>query len=238
MSWLQKVKSSNQGRKDLIFGFIRESSKSISYTTIPVMINYICLLYYIVKDKFIKTKMEITSSDTNNTEQGDIALLDPSNHQLMRWLTAHGNIIMNPTENPNVIATWTIKVDTGLCTIGIDSEYVDPPPIYIYTFYETSRWYRWDGWDGMQNDDRTQNKKQDKDKFKRGDVIKMQLDVPNKKLIFYRNDKRTNIVFDDIDVSKNYHLEINVYCHGIRSLATQIIDFNVINHNSLTFYSK
>ena len=83
MSWLNKLKSTDQRHKDLIFGYIRRSSKSISSTTIPVLINYVCLLYCLVNDKFIECQqeMEITSSDNNDDKKGDIVRIKPNAHK-------------------------------------------------------------------------------------------------------------------------------------------------------------
>ena len=59
--------------------------------------------------------------------------------------------------------------------------------------------------------------------FGDGDVIRMVLNVERKELAFYQNVKLTDVVFDDIDISTNYHLMIRV--NGTRSF--QITDFEI-----------
>ena len=123
MSSLKKIKSIDQKTKDLIFGYIRESNESISYTTIPMMINYICLLYYHLTDRFTKcgVGMEITSSNSNDSNKNDVVQLHNGNFD--DWRNIHGNIIINPRDNPNLIATWVIKMTFDCCIIGIHSGY-------------------------------------------------------------------------------------------------------------------
>ena len=74
------------------------------------------------------------------------------------------------------------------------------------------------------------------DKFASADPVKMVLDVTKKQLKFYKNDEETNIVFDNIDLSANYHLMIRASSFEIGSC--QMMQFNVKNYDSLTFYSN
>ena len=79
------------------------------------------------------------------------------------------------------------------------------------------------------------------DKFNDGDnVIKMELNVSEKQLKFHKNGQETNIVFDDIDITTNYHLMIRCYPkqHQINVCSFQIIEFNIKDYESISFYSK
>ena len=122
MASINKVKLIDQKPKDLMFGYIRKSNEDISYTTTPMMIKYICLLYYyLISEQFVKcdaSDFQISSSEKNGI--GDTIKLKRG-----YWCTrmAHGNIIINPVMNPNLIATWTLKISEAKCGIGIHSKY-------------------------------------------------------------------------------------------------------------------
>ena len=67
MSTLNKTKGIDQRIKDLVFGYIRECTKPIGYTTFPVMINYSCLLYYhVLFDKLVGCGKSIKISSSND----------------------------------------------------------------------------------------------------------------------------------------------------------------------------
>ena len=58
-----------------------------------------------------------------------------------------------------------------------------------------------------------------------------------KQLKYYKNDELTEVVYDGIDLSKKYHLLVKV--NAVDTLIkddVQLIDFNVSNYNSLSFY--
>ena len=245
MASLKQAKMIDQETKDLIFGYVRKANDSLS-STIPVMINYICLLYYyLVPEKFIKCSsecMQIASSENDGRTNDIVRMKDGCG-----WSNMHGNVIINPTENPKVTAAWRVKIDADLCVIGIHSMYGDDTTCYgdAYTANideETGNMtqtrmspnYGWQG--DLKTIISHINKKRGMDEFKRGDMIEMRLDLSEKTLRFQKNNKETNIVFNNIDISANYHLMIRTTADSESSF--QIIDFDIKHCNSLSFHSE
>ena len=237
MSLLNQIKQIDQRTKDVTFGFIRESTKSIKYTTIPMMINYICLLYYyVVFDKFIRCGKSI-KIESSNSKNNNIATSTPSVSS--HYGSIHGNVIINPRRNPQVIATWTIKVNTSHCAIGIHSAYgtnsISFGSKYINygwkgdgTIMEPNAggWSSGKGWFGY-------------DGFGSGDVIKIELNIAKKQLKFYKNDEETDFEIGHIDLRKNYHLMVEL---GRKQRfettypSLEIIDFDMKNCENLCYY--
>ena len=86
-----------------------------------MMMNYICLLYYYLPEKFIKCGpcIQIVSSDSNVINKADVV---ETNIYAGVWNNAHGNVIINPEKNPNAVAVWTMKIECGAsdsCIVGI-----------------------------------------------------------------------------------------------------------------------
>ena len=232
---LKRAQKINQTAKDLIFGYVRKANNSISYTTIPVMINYICLLYYYsVKDRFIDltnrqdSKLEIVSSDTHNDKRADIAKIETKD-----WDNIHGNVIIDPMKNPNAIATWTIKVGTTKCIIGVHSKYVSSVCI---AYGGWSACYGW--WGSEAKEMRGGNgscREVGATVFNAGDLIGIELNIKEKIVKFSKN-ARFICTFYDIDTTESYHLMIRVGGHQTTSF--QIIDFDIKNYDNLSFYSQ
>ena len=113
------------------------------------------------------------------------------------------------------------KTNIPSCSIGIDFTYSSMDPSTI------SEGYYWHGTlDGMDN-------------FRNGDVIAMELNVPKRKVLFYKNYKLSDKVFYDIDISKEYHLVIELDALNARDGDNiQLLDFNVQGRQSLTFYEN
>ena len=70
--------------------------------------------------------------------------------------------------------------------------------------------------------------------FEFGDVVKMQLNVPKRKLIF---DKGDGLVSTDINMHRDYHLVINLTSIKLNDYV-QLLDFNVQGYNTLFLYSS
>ena len=233
MSTLTKIKAIDQSTKDLTFGYIRKSTKCIKYTTIPMMINYVCLLYYhVIMDQFVRKEAGfiVSSNETDDNPKGMVKI---NAYNIKRSGNIHGNIIVNPRKNPKVIATWIIKVNTTRCIIGIHSKYDGN---CINFGQKDAKNYAW-GNGGAVIVPGTISY-DDYDKFKAGDVIKLELNVPKQQLKFYKNDKETDFWIDDIDLSQNYHLMVNMF--GLTEHSTndsvEIIDFKIKNYKSLSFF--
>ena len=226
MSSLKKIKSIDQRTKDLAFGYIRESTQPITYTTIPMMINNICLLYYHLGiDRFVLSHPEVNISSNN------VAAVNPS-YRSSGLGIVHGDIIINPRKNPNLIAIWTIKINSARCVIGIHSMDGGDSIDYPYYQYQYAN-YAWKD-DGGVMVPRIGWSYRDYDCFGKDDVIKMEFIVPQKKLKFYKNDEETDFEIDNIDLSENYHLMV---AFGLKDPenSVEIMDFGVINYKSLSF---
>ena len=243
MPSLKTIKWIDQRNKDLMFGFIREINEL--YTTIPMMINYICLLYYyLIPEKFIKcsSNLNITSSDSNKNDVVTICKYSSE------WENMHGNVIINTENNPNVIATWTVKTNSVCCIIGIHSMYDDENICYGDDYNDSesgsnrmSPNYGWEGEGGRIGTGYTWYGGGGMEKFDDGDnVIKMELNVSKKQLKFYKNGQETKVVFNDIDITTDYHLMIRCYPkqHQINVYSFQIMEFTITNNNSISFYSQ
>ena len=65
---LKQARNANQRTKDLLNGYIKLQNKESN--TIPVVINYLCLLYYLMKDTPGKhgDKLKISSSKPNSKD--------------------------------------------------------------------------------------------------------------------------------------------------------------------------
>ena len=243
MSALKRVKLIDQRNKDIIFGFIRKSNEAMSNMTIPIMINYICLLYYyIIPEKFIRCpeRMVISSSNENEIAKNDVATVIKYGHSTIpiphHFGNLHGNLIINPRENHDMIATWSIKVGSDNCIIGIHSKYeIDA----CYTREEAGN-YGWWGKYGAKYGGKvgTDITTLGFNKFKTGDTVKMEFNVKMKLLRFYRNGTLTNVVFDGIDISLDYHLMIRMMTNQSMRHFVQIIDFEMKGYKSLHFYEN
>ena len=235
---LKQAKMIDQGNKDLVFGYVRKVNDSLS-STIPIMINYICLLYYyLIPEKFIEFPpkyMQTTTSDEHNDSKDDIVTII----EWCPWSNIHGNVIINAKDNPNVIAIWRMKVEADSCFIGIHSMYGNDKVCFGYGYqkgWEQTKMspnYSWGGTRAMISHIEGNY---GMDMFKRGDAITLRLDLSTRKLNFYKNAEETNIVFNNIDTSTNYHLMIRT--NESTQSSFQIIDFDIKHYHSLSFHSK
>ena len=224
---LQLVKEIDERTKNLVYGYIRiYNQPSIA---VPMEICYICLLfYYLIPEKFIKCDdgLNIKSSDKGENKEDDIGELQKIPLLKMgetKWLRVHGNMIIDPILNPNAIISWTIKSKVEFCQIGIHSNYTDEA--------DDDCDYEWYG----QSDE--------KDSFYQGAEIKLELDIPKRKLIFYKNDMLTKIAFDNIDLNKQYHLVVKLHQYNNNNFAkfgpkgeVKLIDFDMKGHEYVAFY--
>ena len=129
--------------------------------------------------------------------------------------------MINAKENPDVVVEWTIKSNIMYSIIGIGDKYT--------TSGMDSITYRWYGAGDFGIDCR----------YDKGDVIKMQLNIPERILRFYKNGVLSNKIVKDINVSKEYHLIIKIHSTdaAIKD-SVYLIDFNIKGHKSLSFHNK
>ena len=206
----KELKEIDQASKDTVYGYIRIFNTE---TIIPMEICYLCLLfYYFIPEQFLKygDNIDVSSSDASNGKSNDIANLDMRDSNEWVYAILYGNMIINPIKNPNAIIEWTIKNEIASFVVGIHST--------RKILGESRKYVR---------------------AFSKGDVIKMELNIPKRELIFLKNDKHRHIC-RDIDTSKEYHLWATV-CTILSTASdnyVQLMDYQVKGHQCLSFYSK
>ena len=117
---LRKLNGIDDKFKDAAFGYIRRiEKKNKLFTTIPVMINYLCLNYYYAGEYFAKCAFltRVSNNRMTITAHG--------------YGTSYGNVWIDP-RIPQIVR-WTFKIgkDSTL-TFGIVSSEDSPDPDYFY----------------------------------------------------------------------------------------------------------
>lgn len=211
----------------IVHGFVHLSTFEINnklnvngkYLNIPDLILTLCTLFYNGNDHFIScsTKMRISKSKPNC-----IVL----QHQGMNWSTAVGSTIIDFKKNPTkLFYEWTIVSNTNEIFIGIDST----PNIRrltdnvldsnIFNVYNEHKYYGWcslgrnSAESLLVTNDKTSQFPVNWKHGIRG-KIKMIIDCNNKQIIFVRDQQNLGITFENIDLSKKYHLAICLYKKG------------------------
>ena len=202
---LQQARNANHRSKDLINGYIRLRYRGSN--TIPIVINYICLLYCLMKDRFGKYgKLLQILSSKQNTDYYDI--VEGMKGSWM-WNTVYGTVNVNANKNINSVASWKFKSESEFLVIGI----VDVMKISNFNKTESFCFsddgsYGWYGCGELWSNGKFESK--DK-RFKAGDTIKLELNLPQKTLRFYKNDKDINLQIQNIDSTHTYRLAISVF---------------------------
>ena len=202
---LQQARAANQRTKDLTNGYIRSQHKN---TAIPMVINYICLLYYLMKDRFGKHgKVLKISSSKPNSEDYDVV---EGHESPCVWATVYGTVDVNI--NKNVFGSWTFKLDCANFAIGIinitDLTNLDMTTPFLCFGRASGAHYAWYGCgDLMSNEEYQKSEIQ----FDKGDIIKMEFNLSRKTLKFYKNDKDVNLEFIDVDLTPTYRLAISTF---------------------------
>ena len=228
---LKLAEKADQRSKDLVFGYIRECNHQL----IVLEINLLCLIfYYCIPEKFIKcaSMMKILSSDETDDKKSDMVKVFKEESV---WImdNAHGNLIINPRNNPEMIVIWTIKINAKDSIIGIHSNY-DTKDILPYGESGGTANYGWWGAEGQKLD--INETTHSVAKFEDGDTIKMELNLSLQRLRFYRNGKLSDVGFNDIDMKTNYHMMMRFQPY--KGSSVQLIDFDIQNYKLLSFFSE
>ena len=215
---LNEAKKANQRAKDLINGYIR--SQYSNNNVIPVVINYICLLYYLIKDKFGKhgKLLEVSSNSGSHIVE--------SNNSSMIWNTVYGTVDIDVNKFTNMIVHWTFKIEYKYVVIGIDSSDSEYTERFGWGTNNDKNHYGWYGMGILYS--KCPWEKSGNPQFVKGDIIKMELNVPQKVLKYYKNDQDIELQFDDIDVTKTYRLSVSILCYYDTRGKLQMIDSNFI----------
>ena len=216
MMALRKLKQAtniNQREKHLVNGFIR-----LGYQyDIPVIINYICLLYYLVQDKFDKHGRFLKVSS-----KGDIVEQISNCSFLTVYHTVYGKVAVNIKTFKNRTASWEFKIKDRFIAIGIDSSNYEKTEEFCFGYTNKSNNYGWYGGDGHLY---SNSSFKSCEAMQNGDIIRMELNGNKRTLKFYKNDKDINLQFNNVDISKTYRLAISIYNS---TNAVQMIDSEFI----------
>ena len=201
--------------KRLVFGFIR---KSIPTQSIPMVINYLCVLYYLIKEKFNKIApndmIEILSKE-NILHQYD-TIKYKSKHDKLKS-TIFGCFNIDFATFCNHVLIWNFDIKCNELSIGIQSYLNNKIFKYgnkHYQFYSDGRLSS----DGVLdlNDDVS---------FGIGDIIRMELNTSNKSLKFYKNCKQIGVEFDNIKTSnRQYRMFIELSGYG----SIKLLNFKIM----------
>ena len=115
---LAKLKRVDNNIKSCIFGYTRETESSLSIT-VPMLIQYLIILYYWIEEKFTAHGSKINVDKTNK-----IAWYDDT---AGKYNTVYGNYAIDINDTSIVRYKWTFKIistypiDDWPIVIGIDS---------------------------------------------------------------------------------------------------------------------
>ena len=109
----------DQSRKDLIFGYIRELSKSHAFDlNIPLVIKYFCLQYYFINEYFTRHGNNIAITNSQGTNN-NLDIMKVKKFGVKG--TVYGNINIDISYDEH-IWKFIVNVDTeSALRIGIDS---------------------------------------------------------------------------------------------------------------------
>ena len=219
-----KLKFADDRSKVIIFGFIRKIK--INQDEIPAEIKQLCLLFYFQAEQFGQhgKKLKVSCSDDANIN--DII----EQHIEGFWYSGYGTFIINPIKYPSAIYIWTLKFSTqssaittpSIGIVSVDTEY----PLETYCFMSQEYdFYAWETtWKCAR--DKLQASRGYAEELDNGlecgDIIVMELNIPNATLKYTRNGKDLGIAHDNINMQ-------NKYCLGLSFAAAsckfQLIEF-------------
>ena len=223
---LELVKNIDQVTKDIVFGYIRQCEINLlpnnnTFFNISSLIKFICIIYYWRQEYFTShgscSKLNDEKDIVTNTEY--------------KTNTVYGNININ--NKISCIYLWTFKIinwwiPTGQIFIGIDSsnkKFIEKNFTSHYN-HKNPVYYAFDS-DGykISTDDQWADNEYGK-QCKSGDIVKMEVNILNKTITFYINDKCYGIAYKNIDFeNKTYNMAVSM--HGSTD-SVQLIAFQHI----------
>eukprot|EP01084_Bolivina_argentea_P301892 520972_1 len=243
-----KLKFMNKRYKTITMGYIRMAEKEINTHDVPIGIKNLCVLYYLETEQFGKHGDQLMILSSNGREENDI--LETIE---LCYCSAYGTVIVDKKKHPDSIYKWTFRIkkenESGLPCIGIVSiEGNDELPMNSTCFRLNHRnssnqvtsnhkYYAW-----QMDTNRLRSKEIDssqlffvqynqaqRDLITDADIIEMRINVKNKTLKYYSNDKDFGIAFNNIDMNRQYCLAISVG-FSYKADQIQIIDFQNETH--------
>lgn len=208
--------------KDLVCGYLRLSVREFNFVCyrFPDAVSSICLCFYFIGEEFAKIERGVRFSNENKiiTQLKD------------EWSTAHGHMIINPSNN--TIYEWKFKIlnDKGI-NVGISGNNKNYNKDVFDKFIE-NEYYGWtqSGTIYMKSNNWTDMKTFDGDSFTTNDIISMKLDFSNKLYGLLSFKKGKDSLFKKIphkiDKSKDMRFKMTVTLYfksSIQLLSTNLL---------------
>lgn len=217
---LSFAKQADEKTKNLIFGFIR---KAIPKQSIPMVINYLCVLYYLIKEKFENIAsnhlIQILSNQNDMIESKSCHIKNDKGLSLNTSTEIFGCFKIDFKKFSNHVFVWQFDIlCDGNIGIGIKS-YLQlklnkhGPIFYVFQSNGT-----------LQSDSEMEL---DNDSFGKNDIIQMELNTMNKSLIFYKNYKSIDVKVDKIKTNSQYTMFVQVNCFRNNKIKIKLIDFKI-----------
>ena len=220
---------------DLVTGFIREINPN-SEITIPSLVSSSCILFYYLREYFTISGDRIAISDDKLTASTIRA-------QNFETNTVYGNVSIN--NKYNAIYSWSIQLlsyNDYTIEIGIDgsnkiysnTDFAHKIRYSVYAGDEKEpNYYLFtsDAGKCCHKSEQAQTEIYGK-QFRPPDIVGMELNVKERTLQFYVNNKSQGIAYSDIDFDgeHEYYLAICLCAHGsyhsaITGSCVKLIDF-------------
>ena len=220
--------------RDLAFGYIRTMENKLQQPNqfeIPREIKNLCLMYYFEFEQFYEydeTVLKVSSSSEHR--HNDIV------QQIATgcWYSVYTRFIIDPEQQPNAIYIWRVQFTRPIerykkasPAIGIVSAEHNPLNSYCFMSYD-HQFYCWQtAWQNArttkQKGDSTLSPEYGGQKgLDTGDIVTIELDIKNKWLRFYLNDRDLGIAHENINMDYKYKLGISFAHFGHKM---QLLDF-------------
>lgn len=106
MSAVKRAKSADLRWKHIVFGFIRRHSVAESIS-VPVLVQYICLNFYLLDERFRRTDCANCNNETSKS---------------LLTLSADGRLVTNHNTNNHRTALWSDQIVAGSIMISTEPE--------------------------------------------------------------------------------------------------------------------
>ena len=210
------LKLVDEHTKLLGHGYLRELNNRNN--PVPKEIIFMCILYSYQFEQFGQHTPKITlSSNGHILNVNNVATISTSK-EFGAWENVYGEYEIDIEKQPNcAILEWTFKINAfyvslGLCSINrklseTDKYCFDPSVCADCVYYALG--------DTGLLEYRDNNNKFNKDFYskrtRKGDTIKMILNMKEKSLTFIRNKENIGIAYSEIDATKIYCLAVSIY---------------------------
>ena len=203
MSSLKKLKAVGKRSKYCVFGFIRESELLLKLSTIPRLINFLCLSYFHIKDFFLKARKPefIISNDGLQIKNINGCRYDCHSIYLNEWIHSESK----------VIAVWTLKMGANDSVIGLSSS--DTMIENDFTFHGKKPNYAVGshgvGYINSLKDDKYNERcNGGYNNFFEDDIVRFILDLKHGNICMAINDQDVIILFEDIEQSTDVRYKL------------------------------